>query len=215
MSGGPAWLYTDQYHITANAPGAGQEMMRGPMMQALLEDRFKLKVRRETREVPAYALTVADGGPKMQPYLGDCIADSVLPPLPPGQRHCYEISGQRKEANFTPHFAPDTSLKDLDGFSLWLFGITDRPVLNKTGIAGKFFVDFVFAPDQDTPGALARLASVARRNGGDPGTATAPSNPPGPSIFTALEQQLGLKLEPITAPRDFLIVEHVERPTAN
>ena len=217
MSGGPAWIYTDQYQIKAKAPGdPGQEMMLGPMMQALLEDRFKLKVRRETRNVPAYALTAAGGGPKMQPYLGDCISNSVLPPLPPGQKHCWEIgAGERKEANFTPRFAPDPVVRDLDEFSLWLFIMTDRPVLNKTGIPGRFFMDFVFAPDQSTPGALARLAIVARRNGGNVAAPAAPSNPPGPSIFTALEQQLGLKLEPITAPRDFIIIDHAERPTAH
>ncbi|SPF33982.1 hypothetical protein SBA4_1390020 [Candidatus Sulfopaludibacter sp. SbA4] len=109
----------------------------------------------DTREVPAYALTVADGGPKMQPYLGDCVDLSVLPPLPPGQKYCG--FGGSKEANFSPRFAPDTAVKDLDGFSLRLFAMTDRPVLNKTGIPGRFFIDFVFAPDRDTPGALARL----------------------------------------------------------
>jgi uncharacterized protein (TIGR03435 family) len=151
----------------------------------------------------------------MQRYLGDCIPDSVLP-LPPGQKHCWEIgAGERKEPNFTPHFAPDTVVMDVDGFSVWLFAITDRPVLNKTGITGRFFMDLVFAPDQTTPGALARLAMKARRNGGNTGVATAPSNPPGASIFTALQQQLGLKLDPATASRDFLIVDHAERPTVN
>jgi len=185
------------------------------MMQALLEDRFQLKVHRETKEVPAYTLAVADGGPKMRPYLGDCISDWVLPQLPPGQKHCWEIgAGERKEPNFSPHFAPDSLVQDLDGFSLWLFVITDRPVLNRTGIPGRFFMDLAFAPDQATPGALARLAIMARRNGGNAGAATAPSNPPGPSIFTALQQQLGLKLEAATASRDFLMVDHAERPTS-
>jgi bla regulator protein BlaR1 len=217
ISGGPAWIYTDQYQIKAKAQGdPGQEMMRGPMMQALLEERFQVKIRRETRNVPAYALTVAAGGPKMQPFRGDCVADFVLPPLPPGQKHCWEIGGgQRKEADFTPHFAPDTVVKDLDGFALWLYVITDRPVANKTGLTGKYFMDFVFAPDQSTPGALARLAIMARRNGGDAGAAAAPSNPPGPSIFTALQQELGLKLEPSTSPRDFILIDRAERPTAN
>jgi uncharacterized protein (TIGR03435 family) len=216
MSGGPAWIYTDRYQIRAQAQGdPSMEMMGGPMMQALLEDRFQVKVRRETREVPAYALTVADSGPKMQPFLGDCVGDWSPAPLPPGQRRCWEIGlGARKEPNFTPHFAPDSVVRDLDQFSLWLFVITDRPVVNKTGISGRFFMDLVFAPDQATPGALARLAIMARRNGAN-SAAIAPSNPPGPSIFTALEQQLGLKLEPTTAPRDFMLVDRVERPTAN
>jgi bla regulator protein blaR1 len=216
MSGGPAWIYTDRYQIHAKAAGdPSLEMMRGPMMQALLEDRLQLKVRRETREVPAYALTVARGGTKLQPYAGDCIGDFVVP-LPAGRNHCRDIgTGERKQASFTPHFAPDSVVKDLDAFALWLFVITDRPVINKTALTGRFFLDVVFAPDQATPGALARLAIMTRRNGGISDAAAAPSNPPGPSIFAALEQQLGLKLEPVTAFRDYLIVEHIERPRAD
>ncbi len=76
-------------------------------------------------------------------------------------------------------------------------------------------MDLVFAPDQATPGALARLAIMARRNGGNAGAPTLPSNPPGPSIFAALHQQLGLKLETEPASRDFLIVDHAERPATN
>ncbi len=140
MSGGPAWIYTEPFQIKAKAPGDPDlDMMRGPMMQELLEDRFQVKVRRETRTVPGYALTVADGGPKMQPYQGDCVPNRVLPPLAPGQKHCWEIgAGERKEASFSPHFAPDTVVKNLDEFSLWLFVMTDRPVSNKTGITGRF-----------------------------------------------------------------------------
>jgi uncharacterized protein (TIGR03435 family) len=104
-------------------------------------------------------------------------------------------------------------VQDLDGFALWLFTITDRPVRNQTGIAGRFFLDFSFAPDQATPGALRRLAIMARRNGSEDPFAR--SNPPGPSIFTALQQEFGLRLEETTAPRDFLLIDSAERPTAN
>jgi len=76
-------------------------------------------------------------------------------------------------------------------------------------------MDLEFAPDASTPGALNRLASMARRNGGNPSAVAAPSNPPGPSISTALEQQLGLKLEAATGSRDFLFVDRAERPTGN
>ena len=75
VDGGPAWINSDRYQITAKAEGTpGMEMMRGPMLQALLEDRFKLKIRRESREVPAYAMTVAKGGPKLKPFEeGSCV----------------------------------------------------------------------------------------------------------------------------------------------
>ena len=76
IEGGPSWVDSDRYQITAKAEGTpGQEMMRGPMLQALLQDRFKLKIRRESREVPVYNLTVAKNGPKLQPSAaGSCVA---------------------------------------------------------------------------------------------------------------------------------------------
>jgi uncharacterized protein (TIGR03435 family) len=81
----------------------------------------------------------------------------------------------------------------------------DRPVIDKTGIAGKFNFRVEFAPDEATP--------FFRSAGVDP--APAPSEPAGPSIFTALQQQLGLKLEPTRGPVEFLVIDHVERPSEN
>jgi uncharacterized protein (TIGR03435 family) len=83
IEGGPRWLGTDLYDINAIAEGgASEEMMRGPMMQALLEERFKLKLHRETREAPVYELRVAKGGPKLKPFReGTCIPwDWTKPP---------------------------------------------------------------------------------------------------------------------------------------
>ena len=75
IKGSPAWVNSERYTIDAKGEGpARQEMMRGPMMQALLHDRFKLRVHRESREIPVYNLTVAKGGPKLQPYRdGSCV----------------------------------------------------------------------------------------------------------------------------------------------
>jgi uncharacterized protein (TIGR03435 family) len=87
-------MRSDRYLIDAKPErAAGQQMMNGPMMQALLEDRFRLKIHRETREVPAYALTAAKGGTKLQPFQhGSCLLiDSTNTPLrlpPPGQKNC-------------------------------------------------------------------------------------------------------------------------------
>jgi uncharacterized protein (TIGR03435 family) len=69
IEGGPAWINSDRYEINAKAEGTPPEAMtHGPMLQALLEDRFKLKIHRETREIQAYLLTVAKNGPKLQPF---------------------------------------------------------------------------------------------------------------------------------------------------
>jgi uncharacterized protein (TIGR03435 family) len=81
----------------------------------------------------------------------------------------------------------------------------DRPVIDKTGITGRFNFRIEFAPDEATP--------FFRTAGGDPSAAT--PEPTGPSIFTALREQLGLKLESAKGPVEFLVIEHVERPSEN
>src|SRR5580658_7636377 len=87
ISGGPSWINSERYDINAKADGnASPEMMLGPMMQALLEDRFKLKMRRETREVSVYDLTVAKNGPKLKPSKeGICDVTKLPGPPSPGQ----------------------------------------------------------------------------------------------------------------------------------
>ena len=96
----------------------------------------------------------------------------------------------------------------LDGFSRLLHLVLDRPVVDKTGIKARFDFYLEFAEDETTP-------KLALPPGGDPGVpAAAPSDPGAPSIFTAI-QQLGLKLEPAKGPREFLVIDHVERPSEN
>lgn len=170
------------------------------MMQAILEDRFKLKIHRETREIPVYALTVAKGGLKIQPLKeGDCIvmdyADPKPAPLAPGQQSCDFSMMGRKGSIRTGDFRGMT----MATFAQRL-GILDRPVIDKTGVAGMFNFHVEFAFDDSTPGIR-----------------PAPSDEPGggPSIFTAVQEQLGLKLEPAKGPGEFLVIDSVERPTEN
>jgi uncharacterized protein (TIGR03435 family) len=204
ITGGPAWIHSELYDIDARANGnPNEEMMQGPMLQALLEDRFQLKIHRETREVPVYALTVADGGSKLKPFTeGSCSPMPLTVPMPtpaPGQEYCKVRVATRKPA-------VDAQGSTLAEFSQLLNLVLDRPVIDKTGITGKFDIHLEFAIDAATPrflpgGDLARFADAA-------------SEPAGPSIFTAI-QQLGLKLEPTQGSRDFLVIDHVERPTEN
>jgi uncharacterized protein (TIGR03435 family) len=86
-------------------------------------------------------------------------------------------------------------------FAKNVLSVLDRPVVDKTGIAGLFDFQLEFAPDEATP-ALPRLKTLADSAGG-------------PSIFTAMQEQLGLKLEPAKGPGEFLIIDSVERPTEN
>ena len=101
----------------------------------------------------------------------------------------------------------DAQGSTLTEFSQLLGLVLDRPVIDKTGIAGKFDIHLEFAADAATPkflpgGDMARFAGAA-------------SDRTGVSIFTAIQQHLGLKLEPAKGPREFLVIDHVERPTEN
>jgi len=205
IEGGQSWINSEPYYIDAKAEGPQtQEMMRGPMMRTLLEDRFKLKIRRETRQGPVYELKVAQGGAKLQPVEnGSCtpVEDFDFRKLAPGQKPpliCNGAMVQNGKLNFLAMSIPDFC-QNLTWNAL------DRPAIDKTGIAGRFNFRIEFAPDDVTPG--------FRSSGVDP--AAAPPDPAGPSIFTALQQELGLKLERATGPVEFLVIDHVERPSEN
>lgn len=208
IEGAPAWMNSETFQFNAKAEGAPNfEMLWGPMMQVLLEDRFKLKIRRENREVPAYALTVAKGGVKIQPMKGTC-APGTFPPQPtgPGEIECGPQGMERKGPNVAWGF-----LGEFDDFARILNSMLDRPVVNRAGLTGVFNFHLEFAPDETAPGFGARLRAIAER-----GDATTPSDPTGgTSIFTAFQEQLGLKLEPAKGPREFLVIEHLERPSEN
>jgi len=179
------------------------------MLQALLEDRFKLKTHRETREVPVFELTVAKGGHKLQRHQeGSCVTRPPLdltkgpptppPALPPGQKFC-GIGGTYQGANLVVTAQGIT----LDELSRVVLGSVDgRQVIDKTGIVGKFDFRLEHAPMEE-------MRRVLAANGDDHGEPTAPS------LLTALQEQLGLKLEAAKGPREFLVIDSVERPSEN
>jgi uncharacterized protein (TIGR03435 family) len=200
--GAPGWVDSDSYDIEAKPAGnATVDQMYGPMLQVLLEDRFKLKIHRETRELPVYVLTVAKSGNKLQASReGSCLSlDPSHPPTQPqpGQppiSFCGRTSIRRNGAKMTV---------DAFGIGMALFAGTtlsvrldlDRPVIDKTGLQGIFDLHLEFgAPNSLPVGAAADMS---------------------PSIFTALQEQLGLKLSPDKGPVDVLVVDHVERPSEN
>jgi uncharacterized protein (TIGR03435 family) len=211
VSGGPAWLDSVRYDIDAK-PESPQslEMMRGPMMQALLEDRFQLKIHRETRDVAVYALTVAKGGPKLQiAQKGTCIrADAGDPLPPPSQRP----AGMLRCGVFAPSKANDGVYMystTLANFCEQLSLVLDRDVIDKTGIAGVFDIHVEPPPDAST---------------GDPSDVPVPPHaagaraslidPLGSSILAAV-QKAGLRLESAKGTGEFLIIDRVERPSGN
>ncbi len=202
VEGGPSWLASDNYSINAKAETpVGRDVMSGAMLVSLLEDRFKLKIRRVSRDVPAYAMTVAKGGPKLQP--STCLPGFFPDGPPPGRTPCPLDEPERKGSLLKI----TRRAVSLDDFSQML-GL-DRPVVNKTGISGVYDIQIQFAPDDTTPLFLTRIQHIPD---GDAGAAD-PAG--GPSIFTALQEQLGLRLEPTRSPREVLVIDSIERPSEN
>ena len=201
ITGGPPWIHTTSYDINAKAEGnPSKEMMFGPMMQVLLEDRFQLKIHRQTSEGPVYFLTVARGGPKLQPFTeGSCTLyyGFPRPPLAPGQKYC-----ERTISGLKPSVQADGAT--LDEFSKMLRMVLGRPVIDKTGVSGRFSLLVKFSREGTELGSTFN---------GPPLPAADPAGPP--SIFTALQEQLGLRLESGKGPVDTLIIDHVEKPSEN
>jgi len=210
ISGGPAWINSDRYNIEARAtgtPGSGLKEMEAwrrlqeQRLQTLLQDRFKLALHRETKELPIYDLTVAKGGPKLQP--SSCItrdAAQAREPLAPGQKPS-DFCGY---GGFGRGFYENTTASGA-GLAVAFSTLLGRVVVDKTGITGSYHVFLKFVPDD----------SIAIRMG-PPGEPAAPaSSVDGPNIFTAVQEQLGLKLESAKGPVEVLVIDHVEKPSEN
>jgi uncharacterized protein (TIGR03435 family) len=215
LVGAPDWTETARYDIVAKAEGGEigptlPGMPPGPlhfMLQDLLEDRFKLRAHHETREMPIYALTLArsDGklGAGLRTSTVDCAAmrgrgrgGRVGPPPgppPPGERpQCgMRIAPNQVVAGGMP----------LAQLTQMLSQFTQRIVIDRTGLEGNFDIDLTFTPERMPQGAP------------PPGAPPLTIDPNGPSLFTALQEQLGLKLESERAPVEVLVIDHVERPT--
>jgi uncharacterized protein (TIGR03435 family) len=134
IKGSPGWVNDDRYAIEAKAEGPQSvEMMRGPLMKALLEDRFKLKLHREAREIPVYELTVGKGGAKLHvAWDGGCFVTGQGRPEP-----------SELESGKLPPICGGFSGDDLNGSTManlcrQFSVLTDRDVIDKTGTAGVF-----------------------------------------------------------------------------
>ena len=211
--GGPSWMRSEHYSLSAKAAGARTEMLAGPMLQAFLEERFQLKTHRETREMPVYAMTVGKGGLKVQPLAdGACTPLDLTHPPPP-----------RKPGDPPPNFCglmmmgptgKGDMMMEVRGstmtqFAQRLSGRVDRTVFDKTGIPGKFNFHLEFTPDPDIPG----QSGASGPRGQIPAIQCRPD--PGPNLFVALQEQIGLKLSSDKGPVSFLIIDHVEKPAPN
>jgi uncharacterized protein (TIGR03435 family) len=207
IEGGPGWIMSDRYRIDAKSDfAASLDTMRGPMLRVLLEDRFNLKIHRSTREVPAYALIVARSGPKLPPFQeGECFVLGEQPPN--GKPAC---GRPRPRAQNATSIVWDIPGLNAVGLANTLQRLVNRPVIDKTGITGPFDIHLEFGLDEN-------LSPFLRREcGPECSPLPAAPDPDGPpSIFTALQEQLGLRLEPTKGSGETLIIDHVERPTEN
>ena len=184
--GGPDWLRTARFDITAKAPDGTSPTTMGPMLQALLADRFQLTSHRETRELPVFAAVKARGDGQLGPRLvaNGCVWDFTKPPAPPkpGETRCGNISESvgRLSLNAMP----------IPAFLQYLAPKVNRVIVDRTGLTGNFDIELRWAPDD--------------------GQAIDPNMP---SLFTALQEQLGLKLEATRAPVEVLVVDRLEQPS--
>jgi len=210
VSGGPGWINSDRYDIEAKVEGKPTSFdlaLQRRRLQTLLQDRFNLAIHRETKELPIYALTVAKGGFKLHPLKdGDCITGDPTKPLAP-------LAPGRKPSDFCGYIGFGRGLYEnttarMGGVAGALSTLLGRKVVDKTGITGVFHVRLTFVPDDST------IPMPGPEGPGDSGRPAATAEA-GPNIFTAVQEQLGLKLESGKGPVDVLVIDHVEKPTEN
>ena len=209
IQGSPGWANSARYTIDAKAEHpATAEMMRGPMMQALLEERFHLKIRQETRDTPVYELTVAAGGPKLQPsHDGSCIPFSEIIKLTNGAPLKYRGLPGCDAWNSRDG---KSTLADMTiaRFCQFLSSNLDRDVIDKTGIAGRFDLQI------DAERVFLPVADSQPRDDGMPFMPEIDSAATANAFQRALPK-IGLKLEPVKGAGMFLVIDQVERPSEN
>jgi bla regulator protein BlaR1 len=186
ISGGPDWIRTERWDILAKAEGVEGRLPRAqenPMLEALMRDRFQLRVHKENKEMPVYALLIDKGGSKLAAN-----------------------TDSKQQFRFG-----DGSLEVKKGgaaaLATWLSRQLGRVVIDKTGLAGEYDYKLEWTPDPGEGGA----ESI-----GLPPEAPRPHvDTSGPSIFTAVQEQLGLRLVSQKGPVEIIVIDSVERPSAN
>jgi uncharacterized protein (TIGR03435 family) len=183
ISGGPAWFASDCWDIAATAGREVTDDERKKMLQSLLTERFRMTIRRESKELPVYALVVAKNGSKLK------LNTEGKP-----ERIMLNVSGTGFH-HMVGESVPLVSLAKV------LFRETGRIVIDRTGIEGKFDYSLEWVPD---------AANMPLINGAKPEGSTE-----GPSIFTAVQEQLGLKLESAKGPVEILVIDRAEKAVEN
>jgi uncharacterized protein (TIGR03435 family) len=188
VSGGPSWVESEHYEVIATFPAATSSADRARMMQAMLADRFGLVVRHDSKEVSGYALIAAKGGPKLHA---------------PGNEEPGMMLGRSRATGQRTLTATSQTIANLASI---LSDVMGRPVEDRSGVDGKFDFSMSWTPD-----------AVDGGTGVKGGKALPPADDdqPGPTIFTALQETLGLKLESAKVKVPTVEIEKAEKPSGN
>jgi bla regulator protein BlaR1 len=189
LVGGPDWLDSTKYDVTAKAAGPDDHEQLKLMMQTLLADRFKLAVHRDTKEMPIYELFAGKNGPKLKASA--------------------EAGGEQHKGQFMI----GRGQMDLTGATLAQFAdnlsrAVGRNVFDKTGIAGEYDIKLEWTPEEG------ELQEFKGHGNGKDGAPPAP-DPNGPPLATALQEQLGLKLVTSKGPVELVVIDHIEKASEN
>jgi len=188
IAGGPGWIDTERYDVDGKTddPKADFDQLR-LMLRSLLEDRFGLKVHRETRTTAVYALVVDKNGVRMK-LSADQVSPNVDGPSAPGS-----ALPNHGALRFGPGSVIGNAVELSFFCSAFLADATERVVIDRTNLTGRYDIRLQWMPDESA-------AQAAE---------------PGPSLFTAVREQLGLRLEPAKAPVEVLVIDSAEKPSAN
>jgi uncharacterized protein (TIGR03435 family) len=192
ISGGPAWLDSDRYDILAKTPGEIRSNLdeQMSMLRQLLADRFKLTFHREQKQLPVYALTIAKSGPKLKET---ALSPDAFPEGPPPL--IFVVSPQLVRL-------PGRYATMADLASVMQRAALDHPVIDQTGLSGRYDFNLEWIPDET-------------QFGGALGHPPATDSTAKPDLFAALQQQLGLRLEAAKGPVETLVISQAERPSPN
>jgi uncharacterized protein (TIGR03435 family) len=192
ISGGPGWVDSERYDILAETPSEIRPNLEEQMsmLRKLLADRFKLTFHREKKEFSVYALTVVRNGPKLKE---STVSPDASPEGPPPL--IFIVSPQSLHL-------PGRNATMAELASVFQRSALDRPVIDKTGLSGRYDFDLEFTADESQfDGAFAKRTNA--------------DEPTKPGLFAAVQEQLGLRLEATKGPVETLVIEQVEKPSAN
>jgi uncharacterized protein (TIGR03435 family) len=204
ITGGPNWLESARYDIEAKLDNPGKPGMGPRLLQSLLEDRFRLKLHRETKELPVYVLVLARkdghiGANLTNAKEGNCAAPNQSAVSLDSDKSASQPCGLHNgRGNLSGLGVP------MEGVATALSRILGRPVTNQTGLTGKFDVNVQYTPDEN------QMANLT-----PPGMKPPPPEGSGPSLFTAIQEQLGLRLESQKGPVEIFIVDGAQKATEN